>query len=75
MRRVRHCHKVCSLFGTVSALQLVSEVGWLKKRTWTALGTRFLREQPLLLKGLSECRFDRLHALALKAIGSCVIKI
>ena len=20
MRRVRHCHKVCSLFGTVSAL-------------------------------------------------------
>ena len=21
MRRVRHCHKVCSLFGTVSALQ------------------------------------------------------
>ena len=27
MRRVRHCHKVCSLFGTVSALQLVSEVG------------------------------------------------
>ena len=25
----------------------------------------------LLLKGLSECRFDRLHALALKAIGSC----
>eukprot|EP00731_Ephydatia_muelleri_P015791 Em0009g215a len=25
----------------------------------------------VLLKGLSECRFDRLHALALKAIGSC----
>ena len=46
MRRVRHCHKVCSLFGTVSALQLVSEVGWLKKRTWTPLGTRFLREHP-----------------------------
>ena len=22
MRRVRHCHKVCSLFGTVSALHL-----------------------------------------------------
>ena len=43
MRRVRHCHKVCSLFGTVSALQLVSEVGWQKKRTWTPLGTRFLR--------------------------------
>ena len=42
MRRVQNCHKVCSLFGTGSALQLVSEVGWL----------------PLLLKGLSECRFD-----------------
>ena len=38
-------------------------------------GDPFLREQPLLLKGLSECRFDRLHALALKAIGSVVIKI
>ena len=23
MRRVRHCHKVCGLFGTVSALQYV----------------------------------------------------
>ena len=22
MRRVRHCHKVCSLFGTVSALHM-----------------------------------------------------
>ena len=24
MRRVRHCHKVCSLFGTVSALHVQS---------------------------------------------------
>ena len=24
MRRVRHCHKVCSLFGTVSALHMYS---------------------------------------------------
>ena len=30
------------------------------------LGTRFLREQPLLLIGLSECRFDRLHAFGAK---------
>ena len=34
MRRVRHCHKVCSLFGTVSALQRY----WRSIRTSKAVG-------------------------------------
>lgn len=70
MHGVINCHQILSLFGTEVALQLVSEVGCLKKRTWTPLGDRFLREQPLLLlKRLSEWCFDHLHASALKAIG------
>ena len=38
MRRVRHCHKVCSLFGTVSALQLVSEVGMAEEENMDTSG-------------------------------------